>query len=58
MEFLYALYVLLFIVSVTIVVLLIRFLWMVPNELRDIANVARLIYYSDNESDDDDDDDI
>ena len=55
MEFLYALYVLLFIVSVTIVVLLIRFLWMVPNELRDIANVARLIYYSENESDDDDD---
>ena len=54
MEFLYALYALGFIVSVTIIVLLIRFLWMVPNELRDIANVARLIYNSENESDDDD----
>lgn len=52
MGFLYVLYFLAFIVSVVILVLLIRLLWMVPNELRDIANVARLIYNSDNESDD------
>ena len=54
MEFLHVLYFLAFIVSVLILVLLIRFLWMVPNELRDIAKLARMFYYKDDESDDND----
>lgn len=40
----FALYVFSFVVSVLITVLLVRFLWMVPNELRDISRKLNTVY--------------
>lgn len=47
------LYLLAIAVSVTMFVLTVRFLWMVPNELREINNRLRMLFYKDNDPSDD-----
>ena len=60
MEGLIFLYFLATVISLLVIILVIRFLWMVPNELRDIKNALRYTVYSLGEDDDDgnDDDDV
>ena len=47
------LYLLALAVSVTIFVLTVRFLWMVPTDLREINNRLRMLFYKDNDPFDD-----
>lgn len=47
------LYLLAFVFSVLVLVLLIRFLWMVPTDLRDINNRLRMFFYMDDDPSDD-----
>ena len=52
MEILLFVYGLAAFISVIILVLVIRFLWMVPNALREIANFARMSYFRKKDGDD------
>lgn len=47
------LYLLAIAVSLTMFVLTVRFLWMVPTDLREINNRLRMLFYKDNDPSDD-----